>query len=98
MYKTLFAYILTLTLLSTVAIPTYFSITEEVYESSLVIDIEEDTDGNEKSEKNELKIINLPISFTSSCLFYSSEKTNSFQTNQYDSVYRKLESPPPENC
>ncbi|MBA6156114.1 hypothetical protein H3Z83_06215 [Tenacibaculum sp. S7007] len=98
MYKTLFAYILTLTLLSTVAIPTYFSITEEIYESSLVIDIEEDTDGNEKSEKNELKIISLPLSFSSSCVHFSSEKTNSYQSNQYNSVSSTLESPPPEYC
>lgn len=98
MYKTLFAYILTLTLLSTVAIPTYFSITEEIYESSLVIDIEEDTDGNEKSEKNEIKIISLPLNFSSSCAHFSSEKTNSYQSNQYNSVSSSLESPPPEYC
>jgi len=98
MYKTLFAYLLTIILLSTVAIPSYFSITEEIYESSLVIDIEEDTEGKEKSEKNELKIIGLPVEFSSLYNHSSREKSNTYQSNQYDSVYRKLESPPPENC
>lgn len=98
MYKVLFAYLLTIILLSTVAIPTYLSLTEEICESSLVIDIEEDTDGNEKSEKNEIKIISSPINFTSSYTSFSPKKTDSYQFNQYNSVSKTLESPPPENC
>jgi len=98
MYKNLFAYLLILILLSSVAIPTYFSITEEICESSLVIDIEEDTDGNEKTEKSEVKIIALPIEFSSFHTCFFKKNSNSHQSDQYNSVYRKLELPPPENC
>ena len=98
MYKVLFAYLLTIILLSTVAIPTYLSLTEEICESSLVIDIEEDTDGNEKSENNEVKIINSVVNFSYIFSFISQKKRNSYQFNQYNSVSKTLESPPPENC
>lgn len=98
MSKNFFVYVLTIILLATVAIPTYYSITEELCESSLTIDIEEDTENNENSEKNELKIIGLPVEFSSLYTLSSRNEKNTYLSNQYNSIFTNLESPPPEYC
>lgn len=89
---------LTIILLATVAIPTYYSITEDLCETSLTIDIEEDSESNENSEKNELKIIGFPVEFSSLYTLPSKEERNTYLSNQYNFVFCNLESPPPEYC
>ncbi|WP_299156768.1 hypothetical protein [uncultured Tenacibaculum sp.] len=96
MSKNLFAYLLTIILLASVAIPSYYSITEELCESSLIIDIEEDTENNENSEKNEIKIIDFSNEFSSVYTLPCRDKKNTYISNQYNSISRSLESPPPE--
>lgn len=97
MKNSFITYLLTLVLLATVAIPSYISITEEICESSLVIDIEEESDNNsENSEKTEFKIVSLPPEISSIYKHSNKYQANIYITNQYDSIYKKLESPPPE--
>lgn len=96
MNKPLFTYFLAFILLASVAVPSYISITEEVCESSLIIDIEDENDGNENSEEAEFKIVVSPFEFSSTYTLSFVFQKNIYQSVQYNSIYRRLESPPPE--
>ncbi|MCF2875963.1 MULTISPECIES: hypothetical protein [unclassified Tenacibaculum] len=96
MTKNFFVYLLTILLLASVAIPSYYSITEEICESSLAMDIEEDAENSENSEKNEIKIIEFSNEFSSSYTLPCRDEKNTYISNKYNSISRSLESPPPE--
>ncbi|OSY88801.1 hypothetical protein WH52_03800 [Tenacibaculum holothuriorum] len=95
MNKPLFTYFLAFVLLASVAVPSYISITEEVCETSLVLDIEDEND-SENSKEAEFKIVPLSFEFSSTYTLAFGFQKNIYKSTQYDSIYRKLESPPPE--
>lgn len=96
MGKTILTYFLTFILLAGVAVPSYISITEDRCETSLLIDFEDKNDGNEGSEETEFKIIALPFEFFSSYSQSFDFQKNIYKSIQYNSIYKGLESPPPE--
>ncbi|MGB1042908.1 MAG: hypothetical protein ACPGU6_05905 [Tenacibaculum sp.] len=80
------------------AVPTVISFSDyDVNETSLMLDIEEDTDNKEGSEEiKEFKIIGIPVALTSVFQFTSTKKNNSHATVLYQVIYNSLELPPPE--
>ena len=98
MLKKLFTYTLTLILLFTLTAPTIVSLSDyDICETSLLLDIEEDTDSKEKSEEiKELKIIGIPITFASIYQYTTREKISTCNSEIYQTIYHSLESPPPE--
>lgn len=98
MLKKLFTYALTLILLFTITAPTIVSLSDyDLCETSLLLDIEEDTDSKEKSEEiKEFKIIAIPTTFASIYQYTTREKINTYNTDTYQTIYHSLECPPPE--
>lgn len=84
-------------LLVSIAVPPYLSITNEICEASLVLDIESENDSNENSKEAEFKIIALPFEFYSTYILPSDFQKNIYKSTQYNSIYKRLESPPPEH-
>lgn len=83
-------------LLASIAVPSYISITEEACETSLTIDIEDENDGSENSEEAEFKIVALPFEVSSTYVLPFGFQKNIYKSVQYNSIYQRLESPPPE--
>ena len=82
-------------LLTSIVLPTYISITKFSCEVSLEIDMDEDSEETEITKDNEAKIV------TPSPLFKTYSKTkiqNSivYISTRYNSIFKKLDSPPPE--
>lgn len=98
MLKKLFTFALTLILLFTITAPTIMSLSDyDICETSLILDIEEDTESNEKSEEvKELKIIGIPVSFGSIYQYTPKEKIITLKSDTYQTIYHNLECPPPE--
>lgn len=98
MYNHLFTYSLTILLLFSIVTPTIMSLSDyDICETSLLLDIEEETDSKEKSEEiKELKIISFPLIFTSTYPVTSRKFINTYKKPTYPTIYRSLESPPPE--
>lgn len=97
MGKSLLTYFLTFMLLASIAVPPYISITSEICEASIVLDIENENDSNENSEEAEFKIVALPFEFSSTYVLPSNFQKNTHKSIQYNSIYKRLESPPPEH-
>jgi len=95
MGKYIFTYSLIAILTTSIVLPTYFSLSEKQYETSLVInDTESDGDENIK-EEFELKFFynnNLISSFK----IKENHKPDLYFFKAYNSVSKKLDSPPPE--
>lgn len=98
MLKSLFTYTLAVLLLSSLAIPTIISLSDyEICETSLLLDIEEDTDSKENSkEAKEVKILSVTTSFLSVCKVFPNEKISTYNAKLYQTIYNSLDSPPPE--
>lgn len=89
-------YFLAIVLISTIALPTYFSLITTDYEVSLVIDMEEESEESEPTKDLELKIFpNINTFFTCNLNEYKGKTV--FNTHkEYNSIFQKLDSPPPE--
>ncbi|WP_348715861.1 hypothetical protein [Tenacibaculum sp. 190130A14a] len=69
----------------------------DICETSLLLDIEEDTDSNEKSEEvKEIKILKTEVAFINVSSANSKAKINTYNLELYQTIYHSLESPPPE--
>lgn len=79
-----------------VLLPAYMSIIENNYESSLVVDLDEEIEDIEITEDAELKII--PVFDTFINYKYDSNKSNIafFIAKKYNPVFQKIDSPPPD--
>ncbi|SEC28403.1 hypothetical protein SAMN04489761_2574 [Tenacibaculum sp. MAR_2009_124] len=93
MSKYIFTYLLITLITSTVVIPTYMSLSEEICETSVVMDTEKDSD--EAHKELEIKFLHSDQeSFT-----YNNAITQiklPYKIKVYNPVYKKQECPPPE--
>ena len=96
MGKKIFTYLLMFILLGGIVVPSYISITEDLCEAAFQLDIEEDTDTNEESEKTELKLLGVPFQTEKLGLIAFQQKKCGYTTKVYTTVYKNLELPPPE--
>ncbi len=98
MLKSLFTYSLTLLLLFSITVPTIVSLSDyDICETSLLLDIEEDTDSNEKSEEvKELKILNTEVAHINVSSTNNKATITTYNSELYQTIYHSLESPPPE--
>ena len=93
MSKNIFTYLLILLVASTVVIPTYVSLSEEICETSVIIDTEKD--GDEAHKELEIKFLHYhPESFTYNNVI--SQTKLPYQNKEYNPVYKTQECPPPE--
>ncbi|CAL2089497.1 hypothetical protein [Tenacibaculum sp. 190524A02b] len=96
MGKYIFTYSLIAILTTSIVLPTYFSLSEKKCETSLVInDTENDGDENMKEEL-ELKFF-YNNNIISSFKIKESHKPDLYFFKVYNSVSKKLDSPPPES-
>lgn len=85
-------------MLFSITVPTIVSLSDyDICETSLLLDIEEDTDSNEKSEElKELKILNTEMAHICVSNNNTKAKITPYNLELYQTIYHSLESPPPE--
>lgn len=79
-----------------VILPAYMSVIENDFETSLIVDLDEEIEDIEITEDAELKII--PVFDTFINHKYMSSKSNLafFIAKKYNPVFHKIDSPPPD--
>ena len=91
MYKNIFTYLLLLTLLTSVVVPTCLSFSETTYELSVEFDIEEEA---EKTKDIEVKMFETVNEFLPNTFFVNKSGVVYFP-KKYNSIHLNLDSPPP---
>ncbi|MFY7671219.1 hypothetical protein ACOSP6_09075 [Tenacibaculum sp. MEBiC06402] len=89
-------YFFAITLITSIALPTYLSLSENACEYSLVInDFEDDSEQTEKNLDTDVKIIH---SFQEMIAYKSVNTENNivFLSREYSALSLKVDSPPPE--
>jgi hypothetical protein len=97
--KTAFlTYFFAITLITSIALPTYLSLSEKGCEYSLVItDFEDDSEQSEKNHDSDVKIIHFFQTTFPSNRFESKHKIV-YLSSQYSTLSLKVDSPPPEQA
>ncbi len=89
-------YFFAVTLITSIALPTYLSLSKKAYEYSLVInDFEDDSEQSEKNNDTDVKIIHLHQEITPYKNIVNKHKIV-YLSSEYNTLSLKIDSPPPE--
>ncbi|AUC16251.1 hypothetical protein BTO06_14255 [Tenacibaculum sp. SZ-18] len=96
MKTSFFTYFFAITLIASIALPTYFSISDRGYEySSVITDFEDDSEQGESNHDTDIKIIYFNKENLILNLFKIKQKII-YLSSRYTALALKVDSPPPE--